>query len=186
MLVFEVLIILFAVYAIVLTAAMIFFALRKPKADSVTVLVLGCKVKGNVPSQSLKRRLERAFKYLNENPNTVCIVSGGKGSDESISEAQCMKSYLVNKGILSERIIKEDRSVNTRENFVNSYEIVCSRGICKDIVVVTDFYHQLRAYIIAKKCRINIAGAISSVPGVKTLIFRIVRELVAVPVEIFK
>lgn len=186
MLVLEVLIILLAAYASVLIAAMIFFSLRKPKAGSVTVLVLGCKVKGSIPSQSLKRRLESAFKYLNENPNTVCIVSGGKGSDESISEAQCMKSYLVSKGILSERIIKEERSVNTRENFVNSYEIVCSRGLCRDIVVATDFYHQLRAYIIAKKCGINIAGAISSVPGVKTLVFHIVRELAAVPVEIFK
>ena len=52
MLVLEVLIILLAAYASVLIAAMIFFSLRKPKADSVTVLVLGCKVKGSIPSQS--------------------------------------------------------------------------------------------------------------------------------------
>mgnify|MGYP002512316262 CR=1 FL=1 len=63
-------------------------------------------------------------KYLSENPNIYCVVSGGKGSDEEISEAECMCHYLVEKGITSNRIITESHSVNTKENILNSAKII--------------------------------------------------------------
>lgn len=37
--------------------------------------------------------------FLSENEDVICIVSGGKGDDEKISEAQAMKNYLVENGI---------------------------------------------------------------------------------------
>ncbi len=52
---------------------------------------------GKNPSLMLSKRLEAAYEYLNENKNAVCIVSGGKGSNEEISEAQCMYNYLTEK-----------------------------------------------------------------------------------------
>ena len=42
----------------------------------------------------LKRRLDKGLRYLQENPETICIVSGGKGRDEDISEAQCIFDQL--------------------------------------------------------------------------------------------
>lgn len=121
-----------------------------PQNKDSTVIVLGCRVKENRPSLMLKRRLDSAYEYLSANPDTVVIVSGGKGSDEIISEAECMKNYLCEKGISSGRIIMEDKSASTSENLKFSKSIIENNNLCSDIVIVTDGYHQLRAEMIAK------------------------------------
>jgi len=121
-----------------------------PDNKNSTVIVLGCRVKGERPSLMLKRRLDSAYDYLSVNPDAVAVVSGGKGSDEAISEAQCMKNYLSDKGISPERIIMEDKSSSTYENFKFSKKIIEENHLCSDTVIVTDGYHQLRAEMIAK------------------------------------
>lgn len=116
-----------------------------------TAVVLGCKVKGTVPSLMLKRRLEAAYSYLDENPEAMCIVSGGKGAGEDISEAEAMKQYLTDKGISSQRILMEDSSVNTRQNLAFSSEVLEENGLDKEIVIITDGFHQYRASLIAEE-----------------------------------
>ena len=142
------------VSGIIITVTISVFMLKtlsdKPESNNTTVIVLGCQVKETRPSLMLKRRLDAAFEYLSENDNVNVIVSGGKGSDEKISEAQCMKEYLINKGIQSERIIMEDKSSSTYENLKFSKQIIEKRNLPADITIVTDGYHQLRAEMIAK------------------------------------
>ena len=75
--------------AAVITGNMVYAANVKPMQDA-TVVVLGCAVRDGGPSLMLRERLEAAKKYLDDNPQAVCVVSGGQGADESISEAQCM------------------------------------------------------------------------------------------------
>lgn len=120
-----------------------------------TVVVLGCKVNGEHPSKMLRHRLEAAFDYLSENEDITCIVSGGKGPDERISEAECMYNYLIELGISSDRIIIEDKSTSTYENIKFSYEIIERMNLPRDITIVTDGFHEYRASIIAKKQGIN-------------------------------
>ena len=57
---------------------------QNPPQTPCTVVVLGCKVKGTVPSLMLQRRLEAAKDYLQQHPDIPCIVSGGKGTVEDI------------------------------------------------------------------------------------------------------
>ena len=142
------------VSGIIITVTISVFMLKtlsdKPESNNTTVIVLGCQVKETRPSLMLKRRLDAAFEYLSENVNVNVIVSGCKGSDEKISEAQCMKEYLINKGIQSEKIIMEDKSSSTYENLKFSKQIIEKRNLPADITIVTDGYHQLRAEMIAK------------------------------------
>ena len=49
---------------------------QNPPQTPCTVVVLGCKVKGTVPSLMLQRRLEAAKDYLQQHPDIPCIVSG--------------------------------------------------------------------------------------------------------------
>lgn len=113
------------------------------------VIVLGAQMKENGPSSTLKARLDRAIDYLEENPNTKVIVSGGQGSDEIISEAEGMKNYLVQKGIAEERILMEDNSVNTNQNLKFSSEYI---NIEEDTVgIVTSNFHIYRSVRLAKK-----------------------------------
>ena len=119
-------------------------------------IVLGCKVNGTQPGIFLERRLRKAIEYLEKNPTCKAILSGGKGSDEDISEAQCMYNYLVEKGISTDRLIVEDSSTSTIENFRNSLEILDSQGIeIKEITVVTNDFHEYRASKFAEECGLN-------------------------------
>ena len=80
------------------------------------IIVLGAQVRENGPSVVLKYRLDTAIMYLEENPDTICIVSGGQGKNEPFSEAHGMATYMVQNGVASDRILIEDQSTNTIEN----------------------------------------------------------------------
>ncbi len=121
-----------------------------PKTEK-PVVVLGCQVKNSGPSLMLRHRLDATYAYLQEHQNVPVIVCGGQGADEPMSEAQCMYEYLVNKGISSERIYREDTSTSTYENLRNAKGILQQHGMGTDITIVTDGFHQLRADMIAKK-----------------------------------
>lgn len=119
----------------------------QPGADYV--IVLGAQMKADGPSKALQYRLDEAIRYLNENPSSKVIVSGGQGSDEHISEAQGMYEYLVEKGIEKDRIIKEDKSVNTTQNLAFSAEYLDRER--DSVAVVTNNFHVFRAVKIAEK-----------------------------------
>lgn len=145
---------------LVISAQMVFAAVNAPPKTDIpkVVVVLGCEVKGRTPGQMLKRRLDVAFEFLEENESAVCILSGGQGEGEEIPEAAAMRDYLFNKGINADRLFLESSSTNTEENIRFSKAVIEKQGMeslslgnDSDIAVViaTDGFHQLRA---AKWC----------------------------------
>lgn len=134
----------------VLSGFMISAAGRTPP-DTAAVVVLGCKVNGNAPSLMLVKRLETAKSYLEQHPDKVCIVSGGKGGGETVSEAQAMKTWLVQNGIEEKRILMEDESRNTEENLAFSKRLLMQNNMGTEVAIVTDGFHQLRASLIARE-----------------------------------
>lgn len=147
--------VIFFVFAVTVSVFMLKAMNDSPKNGNTTLIVLGCQVRDGKPSLMLKKRLDAAYEFLSEHEETNVIVSGGKGSDELISEALCMRNYLVAKGISSERIYMEDKSSDTRENLKFSKELIEREGLCGNITIVTDGYHQLRAEMLAKKMGMN-------------------------------
>ncbi len=124
-----------------------FSAQAAPGADYV--IILGAQWKTQGPSYVLQKRLDKAIEYLNENPDTYVIVSGGQGSNEPISEALGMSGYLQQRGISEERIFMEDTSTNTYENLMNS-SVFLNREKDK-VVLVTNNFHVFRGEKIAQK-----------------------------------
>lgn len=121
------------------------------------IVVLGAKVKsGGVPSKPLYWRIDAAEKYLRDNQGTVAILSGGKGADEPMSEAQCMYNVLISRGIDENRLILEDKSTNTNENIRNSLRLMNEDA---SFGVVTNNFHVFRAMHIAKTvCGRDVSG----------------------------
>ncbi len=178
--IYRVLCVLFAVMLIwiaVILGAMAYFAARPPK-DNATVVVLGCQVRGDNPSLLLYKRIETAFEYLKTNPDTKCVASGGQGSDENISEAECIKKYLVNMGIDESRIYIENRSVNTNENIAFSADIIKKNGLNENMAIVTDGFHEMRAALIAKRMGYE-CGAVSSKTPLRYVSAFTTREVIA-------
>ena len=107
------------------SALMVRAAVNGPPEDvPVTVVVLGCRVRGTIPSKAMRQRLTAAEGFLRDHPDAVCILSGGQGEDEEIAEADCMYRELIAAGIDPGRLYREDRSTSTRENFLFSREML--------------------------------------------------------------
>lgn len=138
------LVLFFAVEGLILSQ---YNATAAPGADYC--LILGAQLKADGPSEVLRRRLDRAIEYLNENPATKVIVSGGQGRNEPAAEAVGMKEYLVNAGISEDRILLEPLSRNTYENLTYSKSLIDPADA--RVVIVTNNFHVFRALKIAEK-----------------------------------
>lgn len=104
---------------------MVFSAGRKaPAENGEYVIVLGAQVRGEMPTLVLSARIRAAAEYLKEHPNAIAVASGGKGSGESISEAEAIRRGLVRLGISEDRILLEDCSTSTTENLRFSAEVI--------------------------------------------------------------
>ena len=112
------------------------------------IIVLGAQVRESGPSVVLQYRLDAAIEYLNENPDTICIVSGGQGANEPFSEAEGMAKYLLENGIDVNRILLEDESRNTVQNIQNSKALMGESY--NGVGIITNNFHVFRAVKIAK------------------------------------
>ena len=137
-----------------MTGFMISAANNAPKEET-TVIVLGCKVNPNGPSIMLGTRLQATYDFLTENPDVKCILSGGQGDDEHISEAAAMYEWLTEKGIDGERLYIEDKSTSTHENLRFSKEIIDKNNLCPKVTIITNEFHQFRAGKIAESMKIE-------------------------------
>lgn len=118
------------------------------------MLILGCQVKPWGPSILLQDRLNEALAYLEHHPDMMVVVSGGQGSDEPVSEAQAMSEYLVERGIPAERILMEDQSHNTVQNFRYSRVLLEELGYDMEetsVLVVSNGFHLTRARMLAER-----------------------------------
>ena len=114
------------------------------------LIVLGCAVRNGRPSLTLRYRLDAALHYLANSPDTTVIVSGGKGPQESVSEARAMADYLVARGIDPARIILEDKSTSTYENFKFCKAILDERfHPASTVAFVTTGFHVYRSRRVA-------------------------------------
>lgn len=127
-------------------------SLGQPDKTCEFVVILGAGLHGSTPSMSLQDRLDAAYIYLTEHPDVKCVVSGGQGPDEDISEAQCMFDILTERGIDPARILIEDRSTSTQENLRYSLDLIedhtCVRPT--EIGLLSSEYHLFRAGLFAK------------------------------------
>ena len=123
-----------------------------PQQNADFMIILGSQVIDNpaIPNLTLQERLDTALLYLQDNPNTRVIVCGGKGKDESATEASVMKQYLVKHGIDEIRIVEEDQSTRTAHQFINAQQIVAPQSLGRIVVVTSDF-HLLRALMLADR-----------------------------------
>lgn len=117
------------------------------------LVVLGAGLKGDQPSAMLQERLKLAATILHQQAGMQVLVSGGKGDDELITEAQAMQNYLQAAGIAPQRILREEASRNTRENILNSHALLAARhgGKSPAIWLLTSDFHLYRASHLASR-----------------------------------
>ena len=147
------------------------------------LLVLGAKVRGDgVPSLSLYNRIDKAYEFLMENPDTVAILSGGQGPDEPMTEAKCMYAHLVEMGIDPERLWMEDKATSTWENMKYTLDLIEEKtGIRPGkLGVVSSEYHLFRASLFAGEHGVEFVGIPAETTRLSLKINYFLREVAGV------
>lgn len=150
--------------------------------DCQYIIVLGAGVNGTVPSLTLRERINAAYEYLSAHPDTICVVSGGQGPNEDISEAACMYRELTEMGIDENRIWMECESTSTIENLEFTLALIEKQtGIRPDhLGIVSSEYHLYRAGLMAADRGLTSTGIPATTSWLSLRINYFLREIVAV------
>lgn len=111
-------------------------------------LVLGLALENGEPTNDLLARLDKAQEYLEEYPEAHLILTGGNADASGHTEADVMRDILTGRGVPEEKLVLEDRSKTTVENFRNVAEMIPPE---KPIVMISSDYHMDRAVRNAKE-----------------------------------
>lgn len=147
-----------------------------PTQSHQHVVVLGAGFNNDTlePRRQLKQRLDTAYDYAQNHPESTIIVSGGQGDDEIMPEANVMQRYLIAKGLDESRILLEDNSFRTVENLSNT----ATRYQSKKMLIITSDYHIWRARLLASWLGLEVE-TLSAPSTLVYLPFNLMREEVA-------
>lgn len=150
--------------------------------DCEYVIVLGAGLKGDVPTLSLRNRLDAALEWLEAHPDWVAVVSGGQGPGENMPEGEAMGIWLEARGIEPERIIVEDKSTSTMENLENSFALIREAGGEPDgnCAIITSEYHLCRAKLMARSLGVEAWGVAAHTSWPSLMLNYFIREAFAV------
>lgn len=126
--------------------------------DPRVMVVFGCQVRRDGPSILLRDRLDTALDYLKDHPDVRVVVTGGKGDDEHMSEAQAMYDYLTARGVDGANIWMEDQSRNTWQNINNTFALMEGEGwdLTEDVLLVSSGFHLARIQMLWDRARAGI------------------------------
>ena len=153
-----------------------------PEQHCDYVVVLGAKVRDSGPSVSLMDRIYGARDYLNDHPDAIAILSGGKGADEPMTEAAAMYEELVKLGIDPNRLWLEDKATSTWENLNFSLDLIEEKtGRRPDkIGLLSSEYHLFRASLFADACGVESVGIPAKTSILSQRINHFMREVAGV------
>ena len=157
---------------------------RKKHKDKCDYLLNhgGNVIGADTPSPQLFERMKAAAVYLNENENVIAIPCGGCFRDgQKKSEARIIADYLISQGVDECRIVLEDKSTTTYENFEFGTEIIKTHSGKElseiSIAFLSSDYHIHRASVIAKQSGIVNCGKVSC-PTTGKSVKRFAREYI--------
>lgn len=115
--------------------------------EGVGIIALGSPAEDDgTPKARLLSTLTRTLDLANTFPDAPVFVTGA-AVYTSMTEAQAMKSWLIGKGLDENRIIIEDKAVDTIGNAVNISPLLKQKSIDR-LLLVTVSYHMRRASLI--------------------------------------
>ncbi len=123
------------------------------------LIVLGGGVKKNGKLGTIaKQRIYYAALYLKKYPETIVIVSGGKGKQSPTEESSVLAKELEKLGIQKKRILEENKALDTIQNLSYSAELMARNShmtikeiLKQPVAILTSKYHLARAERIARR-----------------------------------
>ena len=127
-------------------------------------------------------RIYAAKSYMDSHPDAIAVVSGGRGADEPMTEAQCMYEELVKLGVDPKRIWIEDQATSTWENLNFSLNLIEEKTGTRPekIGILSSEYHLFRASLFADACGVESVGIPAATSRLPQKINHFMREVAGV------
>jgi len=159
------------------------YGLQDQARPADAIVILGSMVyPGAVPGPALTRRTQHAVALFNQGLAPVIICSGGKGSNESDTEAAVACRLAATLGVPPAALLLESQARSTEENALDTGAIMAAHG-WRSVVVVSDGYHLYRADLLFQRAGLtpfpSPAQATSGPMNPVERYFRELRELAA-------
>ena len=114
------------------------------------IVVLGAAQYVGRPSPVLRARLDHAVALWRQELAPVLIVTGGRGTGDTTSEAEVSQRYAIQRGVPREAILLETQGRTTSQSMAGVVVLMNARHR-KDVLLVSDPFHMLRLTILARR-----------------------------------
>jgi uncharacterized SAM-binding protein YcdF (DUF218 family) len=104
----------------------------------------------SLPTRPTRAQIELACRWWQSFPGARLIMSTGDNQHLGLPNSTVMAAYAQRLGVPRAHLIEEDRSRNTFENLLYSWQIVEERGFQQPTLVTLDLYTR-RAVATARK-----------------------------------
>ncbi len=139
---------------------------HKAAYDKDYIIILGCGIRSDGTLTPLLRSRAAAAlefekkQYEATGKHAKFVPSGGQGADEVISESEAIQRWLLEQGVPFDRIVKEDKSVNTSQNIEFSKSVILADAKTSKVraAFATTNYHIFRGYVLSEKHKLDAEG----------------------------
>lgn len=139
----------FAAWVLCVIAVVIWGA-RDMARPADAIVVLGAAQYAGRPSPVLKARLDHALILWNRGLAKRMVLTGGRGTGDTISEAAVGRRYVMKAGVADSLILLENEGRTTSAS-LDAVATIMKREELERVILVSDPFHMLRLQILASK-----------------------------------
>lgn len=130
--------------------AVVFWGARDMARPADAIVVLGAAQYAGRPSPVLKARLDHALSLWKQGLAQRLVLTGGRGTGDTISEAAVGRRYVMRAGVADSQILLENEGRTTSAS-LNAVAEIMKKEELERVILVSDPFHMLRLKILAKK-----------------------------------
>ena len=131
-------------------AAVLYWEHRDQPEPAGAIVVLGAAQYVGRPSPVLRARLDHAIALWRRQLAPSLIVTGGRGTGDTTTEAAVSQRYAEQHGVPGSAILLESTGRTTNQSMAGVAELMRARNR-NDVLLVSDAFHMLRLVIIARR-----------------------------------
>lgn len=135
-------------------AGVLVWGVRDGARKSGAIVVLGAAQYSGRPSPVLKARLDHALGLWDNGLAKWMILTGGKGSGDTTTEAAVGRAYLLRRGVPDSAMLLENTGRNTDQSMGGVARLLSEAGI-SDVILVSDPFHMMRLQILSWRYRLD-------------------------------
>lgn len=135
---------------IVSVLAVVFWGARDMARPADAIVVLGAAQYAGRPSPVLKARLDHALNLWKRGLARRMVLTGGRGTGDTISEAAVGRRYVMKAGVADSMILLENEGRTTSASLA-AVAAIMDKEELERAILVSDPFHMLRLQILASR-----------------------------------